>query len=86
MSNQKEIFNKLVNKRLEEITNLDKKVNPNDLIYRYKGFTADTKFNEFDNAFRLLDKIRDGKISLADAKNDQEKTKNIDHKSKKCIV
>ena len=86
MSNQKEIFNKLVDKRLEEITNLDKKVNPNDLIYRYKGFTADTKFNEFDNAFRLLDKIRDGKISLADAKNDQEKTKNIDHKSKKCIV
>ena len=86
MSNQKEIFNKLVDKRLEEITNLDKKVNPNDLIYRYKGFTADTKFNEFDNAFRLLDKIRDGKISLADAKNDQEKTKNIDHKSKKCIL
>ena len=86
MSNQKEIFNKLVDKRLEEITNLDKKVNPNDLIYRYKGFTADTKFNEFDNAFRLLDKIRDGKISLADAKNDQEKTKNIDHKSKKCTV
>ena len=86
MSNQKEIFNKLVDKRLEEITNLDKKVNPNDLIYRYKGFTADTKFNEFDNAFRLLDKIRDSKISLADAKNDQEKTKNIDHKSKKCIV
>ena len=86
MSNQKEIFNKLVDKRLEEITNLDKKVNPNDLIYRYKGFTADTKFNEFDNAFRLLDKIRGGKISLADAKNDQEKTKNIDHKSKKCIV
>ena len=86
MSNQKEIFNKLVDKRLEEITNLDKKVNPNDLIYRYKGFTADTKFNEFDNAFRLLDKIRDGKISLADVKNDQEKTKNIDHKSKKCNV
>ena len=86
MSNQKEIFNKLVDKRLEEITNLDKKVNPNDLIYRYKGFTADTKINEIENAFRLLDKIRDGKISLADAKNDQEKTKNIDHKSKKCIV
>ena len=32
MSNQNEIFNKLVNKSLEEITDLDKKVNPNDLI------------------------------------------------------
>ena len=86
MSNQNEIFNKLVNKSLEEITDLDKKVNPNDLIYRYKGFTPDTKFNEFDNAFRLLDKIRDGKIILADAQNGQEKTKSIDYKSKKCIV
>ena len=32
ISKQKEICNKLVDKRLEEITNLDKKVNPNDLI------------------------------------------------------
>ena len=42
-----------------------------DLIYRYKGSTADEKSNEFDNAFTLLDKIWDGKISLTDAKNDQ---------------
>ena len=94
VSKQKEIFNELVDKRLEEITNLDKKVNSDDLIYRYKGNTADAKF---DNAFSLLDKIRDGKISLADAKNDPEKfksnlneiekeTTNIDEKNKKCIV
>ena len=38
------------------------------MIYRYKGFTADEKFNEFDNAFSLLNEIRDGKISIADAK------------------
>ena len=72
VSKQKEIFNELVDKRLEEITNLDKKVNSDDLIYRYKGNTADAKF---DNAFSLLDKIRDGKISLADAKNDEAELK-----------
>ena len=33
---QKEIFDKLVNKNLEEITNLDKTVNPDNLIYRYR--------------------------------------------------
>ena len=49
--NQKEIFNELADERLEEITNLDKKVNPDNLIYRYKGSTADAKFNKFDNAF-----------------------------------
>ena len=97
ISKQKEIFNKLVDKRTDEITILNKKVNPDDLIYRYKGFNADAKFNEFDNAFSLLDKIRDGKVSLANAKIDQaefksnlskikKETKNIDQKSKKYLV
>ena len=68
ISKQKEVFNKLVDERLKEITKLDKNVNLDDLIYRYKGSTADAKFNEFDNDFSLLDKTRDGKISLAGAK------------------
>ena len=61
ISKQKEIFNKLADQRLEEINNLDKKMYPVDSIYRYKGFTADAKFNEFDNAFSVLDKIREVK-------------------------
>ena len=32
ISKQKEIFNELANKRLEEITKLEKKVNTDDLI------------------------------------------------------
>ena len=35
-SKQKEIFHKLVDERLDEITKSDKKVN-SDLIYKYKG-------------------------------------------------
>ena len=58
-SKQKEIFYELVDKKLEEITNLDKKVNSDDLIYKYKGTTADAKFDQLDNSFSLLDKIRD---------------------------
>ena len=75
ISKQKEIFSKLVDEWLEEITKLDREVNPDELIYRYKGSIADEKFNEFDNAFSLLHKIRDGKISLADAKKDQAEFK-----------
>ena len=48
ISKQKETFNKLVDERLDEITELDEKVNTDDLIYKYKGQTADAKFNEFD--------------------------------------
>ena len=58
ISKQKEIFNELVDERLEEITDLDEKVNSDNLIYRYKGRTADAEFNEFDNAVDLINKIR----------------------------
>ena len=76
ISKQKEIFNELVDKRLEKITDLDKKkVDSDDLIYRYKGNTADVKFNEFDNALDIIDKIRDVKIDLVNVKNNQEKLK-----------
>ena len=43
--------------KLEKITDLDKKVNNDDLIYRYKGRLADTKFDEFDNALGIINKI-----------------------------
>ena len=72
---KKEIFNELGDKRLEEIINLDKKVNSDDLICRYKCHTADEKFDQFDNAFSLLDKIRYGKTGLAAAKYDEEEFK-----------
>ena len=73
----KEIFNVLVDERLEKITDLDKKVNSDDLTQRYKGSTPDLNFDfdKFDNAVALIDKIRDGKISLTDVKNNQEKFK-----------
>ena len=54
ISKQKEIFNELVDKRLEEITNLDK----NNLTYKYKGNTADAKFDKFDNALNIIKKYK----------------------------
>ena len=68
ISKQKEIFNTLVDERIEKITDLDEKLNHNDLIYRYKGKVADTKFNEFDNALNIINKIQDGKKDLAEVK------------------
>ena len=55
----------LKQKRLKEITELNNKVSPDNLMYRYTGPTADAKFNEFDNALSLVDKIREGEINLA---------------------
>ena len=72
---QKEIFNKLVNKKNKEITKLNTEVSPNNLIYKYTGLTADAKFNESDNALGLIDKIREGETSLPNVKNDQKRLK-----------
>ena len=72
ISRQKEIFNKLIDERLEKITDLDERVNRNDLIYRYKGKVADRKFDEFDNALDIINKIRDGKKDLAEVKKNQQ--------------
>ena len=69
ISKQKEIFNELVDGRLEKITDLDEKVNCDDLIYSNKSNTADVKFNEFDFVLNIIDKIRDGEIDLANVKN-----------------
>ena len=61
----------LAEKRLNEITKLNEKVNRDDLIYRYKGRTPDEKFDKCGNAFDLIDKIKNVKIKLAEAGNDQ---------------
>ena len=70
--NKKKYLNELVDQRLEKIADLDKKVNSNDLIYRYKVNIAEAKFDKFDNALDIIDKIRDGKIDLSNVKNNQE--------------
>ena len=49
-----------------------KKVNSHDLIYRYKGNTADAKSDKYDNALNIINKIQNGKINLADVKNNQD--------------
>ena len=64
ISKQKEIVNELVDERHEKITDLDKNVNSDDLIYRYKRNAADVKFDNFNNALNILKEIRNGEISI----------------------
>ena len=72
---KQEIFNELVDKKVNEIIELDKKVNLDDLIYRYKGNTRNDKFNNYDNALDLIDKIRNVEIKLVNVKNNQNEFK-----------
>ena len=58
------MFNELIDERLAEIIYLDEKVNSDNLIYRHKGRTADAKFDKFDNALDIIDKITNSETSL----------------------
>ena len=73
ISKQKEIFDKFADERLEETTELEKKANLDNLTYRYKGSTANVKFNEFDNVLNLFDEIKEGRMTLARAKKRSNK-------------
>ena len=59
----------------DKITDSNKKDNSDDLIYRYKGNSADAKFDKFDNALNIISKIQNGEISLEDVKHNQGKFK-----------
>ena len=72
---EKEIYNKLTEESFEKINNLDDVVNIDKLVFKYKGDTDDEDFSRFDNAFELITKIRDGEISLNEAKNERAKLK-----------
>ena len=61
---EKEIYNKLTEQSFEKISNLDQKVDTNKLVFKYKGKTPDENFSKFDNALVLIDKMRNGEISL----------------------
>ena len=96
ISKHEEIFNKLADEKIEKITNLDKKSWLWWFEIEYIGKTPIVKFDKFDDAFSILNKIRDGKISLADARSDQENCKSDlgeikrgnnkkDHKRRKTV-
>ena len=55
--NKKKYLMNLYMKGLKKQLIQIKKVNRNDLIYKYKGNTTDAKFDKFDNALDIIDKI-----------------------------
>ena len=40
------------------MTELGKKINRDNLIYKYRGETSDEVFDEYDNALDLINKIK----------------------------
>ena len=50
------------------MNNLEKRVDIDKLVFKYKADTSDANFSKFDNALDLINKIRDEEITLNEAK------------------
>ena len=66
------IYNKLTEESFEKTNNLDKKLNIDKSVFKYKGNTPNEDFIKFNNALDLINTIRDGEISLNEAKHEQK--------------
>ena len=72
---EKEIHNKLTEESFGNINSLDKKIITNKLLFTYKSNIVDQDFSRFDNALDLIDKTKEGKISLTEAKDELARLK-----------
>ena len=68
-------YNELTEEKKTEIEKLDKSVDRSKLIYKYKDNTSDVNFNEYIGAPDLINKVKDGDVSLRKAVNDQYELK-----------
>ena len=66
--NYKEIFEKLVKERFDEIKELTNEINHDDLAYYFTGNTARKRFDDFNNSIKLFRKIQSDEMKLGEAK------------------
>ena len=64
LERQKKLFNELAEEKSFEFQNLKEKINPNNLIYRYKTEVISPKdFSDYQNPIDLFINLRDGNIN-----------------------
>ena len=72
---QKEIYNELTEEKKDEIEKLDKVENRKELLYKYKDNSSDVDFSEYYGAVDLINKMKNGEVSLREAANNQHEVK-----------
>ena len=75
LSKEREIFRDIYNKRLDEIEDMNEKVNYYDFKYTIISSGEEFEFSESENPFVFLNDIKECKISIQEAKNIQKEYK-----------
>ena len=72
ISKEREIFKHTYNKRLDKIEELDNKIDYNNLKYVVESSGHEYRFNKIEDPVTFLNKIKNGEISLKEAKDQQQ--------------
>ena len=72
ISKEREIFKDIYNKRLDKIEELNNKIDCDNLMYVVKSGGYEYRFNKIKDPINFLDDIKKGKISLEEAKEQQQ--------------
>ena len=76
LSKEREIFKDIYNKRLDIIEELNNRIDYNNLKYVVASSGDEYRFNKIEDPITLLNKIKNGKILLKEAKNQQQNYNN----------
>ena len=71
LSREREIFKDIYNKKLDKLEELNNKIDYNDLNYVVVGTGDKYSFDDLDNPLTLLNNIKEGKISMDKAMEQQ---------------
>ena len=72
ISKEREIFKDIYNKRLDKIEELNNKIDYDNLIYVVERSGVEYNFNKVKHPTNLLNDIKEGKISIEEAKEKQK--------------
>ena len=68
----KEIYDKILEERMDELIEMRDKINYSKLIYDFKGQSPPTDFAKFEGPIYIYDKMKDGKTTLQQVEKQQK--------------
>ena len=72
-STSKEIYEEILDERIDEILRISKEISHNDLIYDYKGSTASINFGKYEGPMYIYGHIKNGKKTSQQVDEEQKK-------------
>ena len=71
----KEIYDKILDKRMDEILQMSREINYNNLVYSFKGATSPISFTKFGGPMYTYDQLKKGDKKLQQVEEEQKRFK-----------